>query len=430
MRHARDGAQGRGARIARRLSAWGTTVVAQLPPGRVTVAVRRRLAARRMHATVRALTAGTLVVTDQPAMAGLAVVAGRPVVAVDLRGDGLEHSAQWPAGGDVAVVRSLEQARDAVLARLGHAAFTAEALRHLPPPTSPARPRPALVSVVMPAHNAAADIATQLRALAAQDYRGRFEVVVADNLSTDGTPERALAEAAALGLDLRVVDAGEIAGVSHARNAGCAAARGELIAVCDADDLVAPGWLSGLVDAASSFDMVGGSIDSSVVNPAHVRSWRMLPPPDVLPARYGFLPYAHGCNQALWRDVWERSGGWDESIRDGCDDIEFAWRLQLAGHTLGVAPAAVVHYRLRDTLTGHARQSYAYHRNAGLLMRRFRAHGARPSSLGAVAVECLYALRPLPVAAFSGAARAVMAGRMAALWGRIRSSVEHRVWAL
>jgi glycosyltransferase involved in cell wall biosynthesis len=290
--------------------------------------------------------------------------------------------------------------------------------------------QPSLVTVLVPARDAAADIDAQLRAIAAQDYAGAFEVVVADNMSTDGTPERARREAEALGLDLRVVDASGALGVSHARNVGCRAARGELIAVCDADDAVAPGWLSALVAAAARYDMVGGSLDLSVVNPPHVLGWRLLTPGDALPSRYGFLPYAHGCNFAVWRAVWERVGGWDESIRAGCDDIEFAWRLQLAGHALGPAPDAVVHYRLRDTLAGHARQSYGYHRNAGLLLRRFAPHGARGSRPAAVAGEILQLLRPLPATPWSETARALLVGRAAGLWGRIRTSLEYRTWAL
>src|SRR4029453_16138900 len=101
-------------------------------------------------------------------------------------------------------------------------------------------------------------------------------------------------------------------------NVGCAAARGQLIAMCDADDLVAPGWLSALVAAAEAYDMGGGSLDATIVNPPDVQRWRTLPPPDALPTRFSFLPYAHGCNVAIWRDVWVQSSGWDESIRKGC----------------------------------------------------------------------------------------------------------------
>jgi GT2 family glycosyltransferase len=397
-----------------------------LSGGRPARMGRGQRLARRLtpDADRRAATRGEVVVTDRREGVREGLAAGRAVIAV---GDRDLASA---APGDVVVVKTLTEARDELVDRLGPGALTAEALRYLPPRTAGHRGPPALVTVLVPARNAAADIARQLNALAAQDYSGAFEVVVADNGSTDGTPERARAEAAALGLDLRVVDASDVLGVSHARNAGCRAARGALIAVCDADDVVAPEWLAALVEQAQRFDMVGGAIDLAVVNPPHVVRWRMLPERDALPTRYGFLPYAHGCNVAVWRDVWERSGGWDESIRAGCDDIEYAWRLQLAGHALGMAPDAVVHYRLRDTLAGHARQSYGYHRNAGLLVRRFRGEGARPSRPGAVAGELLQLLRPVPAAPWSVTARALVVGRAAALWGRIRSSLEYRTWAL
>jgi glycosyltransferase involved in cell wall biosynthesis len=296
---------------------------------------------------------------------------------------------------------------------------------------SPAtRPRPELVSVVIPAHNAADDIGVQLQALAEQDYDGRVEVIVADNLSTDGTGARALERGRALGLDIRVVEAAGTAGVSHARNVGCAAARGELIAITDADDLVARGWLSALTETARGYDMAGGSLDATVINPPEVQGWRELPRPDQLPTRFDFLPYAHGCNLAIWRDVWAASDGWDESIRKGCDDIEFAWRLQLAGRTLGVAPGAVVHYRFRDTIRGHARQMHDYHRNSGLLVRRFRPYGLRQSRPIGVVWNVWHLLRAVPGAARSRRSRAVLAGQVANLWARIRTSVEYRVWAL
>jgi glycosyltransferase involved in cell wall biosynthesis len=286
------------------------------------------------------------------------------------------------------------------------------------------------VSVVIPAYNAAGDIGGQLRALAAQDYLGRFEVVVADNMSTDDTSAVAQTEGAALGLDVRVIAADGTSGVSHARNAGCAAARGDVIAVCDADDVVAERWLTELVAAARHHDLVGGSLDAGVVNTARVTSWRALPPRDALPTRYGFLPYAHGCNLAIWKDVWATSAGWDESIRKGCDDIEFAWRLQVAGHTLGVAPDAVVHYRFRDTVAGHARQMYWYHRHAGLLIRRFRPHGLRRNSLAGLGWNLVHILKVMPQAVVSDAARGLLVGLLASLWGRIRTSIEYRVWAL
>ena len=71
------------------------------------------------------------------------------------------------------------------------------------------------VTVVIPAFNVAPTIEDQLAALAEQRFDGSWEVVVADNGSTDET--RAVAARWAEKLpSLRVVDASQRRGVSHA----------------------------------------------------------------------------------------------------------------------------------------------------------------------------------------------------------------------
>src|SRR5438045_4648412 len=99
-----------------------------------------------------------------------------------------------------------------------------------------------LVTVVVPARNAAATIEAQVRALSAQTYDGDWEIVVVDNASTDATAEIVARWADRLPA-MRVVEAGGRASVGHARNAGTAYARGELVAYCDADDEATPEWL-------------------------------------------------------------------------------------------------------------------------------------------------------------------------------------------
>src|SRR5206468_3683315 len=58
-------------------------------------------------------------------------------------------------------------------------------------------PVPDLVSVIIPVRNGAATLGSQLRALAAQTYPGLWEIVIADNGSTDATAAIAEAEAPA-----------------------------------------------------------------------------------------------------------------------------------------------------------------------------------------------------------------------------------------
>ena len=100
------------------------------------------------------------------------------------------------------------------------------------------------LSVVIPARNEAATIVEQLDALAAQEWSGSWEVVVVDNGSTDATPDVVTAYGAREPR-VRLVQALERAGLNYARNVGIEATHGRAFALCDADDLVAPGWVAG-----------------------------------------------------------------------------------------------------------------------------------------------------------------------------------------
>src|SRR5579883_3127014 len=94
-----------------------------------------------------------------------------------------------------------------------------------------------LISVVIPAYNAARTIGATLRSVIDQTYPN-IEIIVVDDGSTDGTA--AIVRSVLAGEPrLRFVAQGN-AGVAAARNAGAALARGDFIAPVDADDLWHP----------------------------------------------------------------------------------------------------------------------------------------------------------------------------------------------
>lgn len=91
-----------------------------------------------------------------------------------------------------------------------------------------------LVSVVIAAYNAERTLSAALESVLRQSY-SRMEVIVIDDGSKDGTANiiRNFGE--------RIRTAWQPnGGLASARNAGCKLARGELIALMDADDLCAP----------------------------------------------------------------------------------------------------------------------------------------------------------------------------------------------
>ena len=94
------------------------------------------------------------------------------------------------------------------------------------------------VSVIVPAYNAAGQITEALESVQAQTF-GDWEVVVCD----DGSRDETAAVAAGFGERVHVVRSPENRGLAAARNMAIAAARGQLLALLDADDAWLPVYL-------------------------------------------------------------------------------------------------------------------------------------------------------------------------------------------
>src|SRR5258705_11581368 len=84
------------------------------------------------------------------------------------------------------------------------------------------------ISVVAPIRNEGSNVEHFVSDLAAQDFSGDIEVLVADGNSDDGSAERLRAAAWAAGLNLRVL-ANPAGWVSHGLNACIREAHGDLI---------------------------------------------------------------------------------------------------------------------------------------------------------------------------------------------------------
>jgi glycosyltransferase involved in cell wall biosynthesis len=295
----------------------------------------------------------------------------------------------------------------------------------------PSRVDPGLVSVVVPARDAVATVVEQLDALAAQSYGGRWEVVVVDNRSVDGTAARVGSWAATHGCpaSVRVIEASDGSGPGHARNVGVRAARGALLAFCDADDRVTTTWLARLVGALTEADAVVGSSSFSALNPSWLAEGRIAPanrdrpgtpPPEPL---FGLVTDTN--NLAVRRDAFLAVGGFDEAYQGGSEDKDLGYRLQAAGYRVAAAPDAVVEIRLRRVWSDRVRQAYGRGREDVRLYERFAAAGYPPSgwwdglrSAGALVLDLRGCHRR--------AQRVWWWNRAARLAGRVVGSVQRR----
>lgn len=222
------------------------------------------------------------------------------------------------------------------------------------------------VSVVIPCRNGEPTLAAQLSSLVAQETLCSFEVIVADNGSTDGTATL-VRRFAQLDPRVRLEDASDRLGANAARNIGIRSARAPLILMCDADDVVQPGWIDALWRALSSgAQCVGGGVDYVLPDGRPGHRERTLYRSGSNP-----VPYAMTANCGFTLDVFSAIDGFDEYFSVGADDIEFFWRAAAAGYVLTLVPEAVIDKRMRTTLRRLFWQRYSYGRGRIRLHRKF-----------------------------------------------------------
>src|SRR5579885_3466732 len=242
-----------------------------------------------------------------------------------------------------------------------------------PPPTAGAIAGAEMpfVSVIVPVRNEARFIRNTLAALLSQDYDPeRFEVLVADGRSTDGTPE-IVRQLAADHPNLRLIDNPRRLS-SAGRNAALRASRGDILVVVDGHcQIDGPAHLRDLADAfaRSGADCVGRPqpLDVTGATPlqravAVARASRLghHPGSHIYSSGEGFVR-PQSVAVAYRREVFEAVGLFDESF-DACEDVELNHRVARAGLRCFFTPRVAVRYHPRASLGGLFRQLARYGR--------------------------------------------------------------------
>lgn len=222
-----------------------------------------------------------------------------------------------------------------------------DSTRQVPiPPGSP------VVSVIIPARDAAPTLERTLSALSRQTLDEPFEVIVVDDGSRDATAEIAAAHAPLV----RVLRNERGGGPGNARNQAVQAARSSVLAFTDADCFPLPEWLAEGMRALQGADIVQGRVsrDPGVLRTPFDRSLEV-------DGDGGFYQTA---NLFVRRQLFEAVGGfrdwslesperrqWSVDHRRGRatrtpigEDTLFAWTSRRHGARSAFAPAALVHH--------------------------------------------------------------------------------------
>jgi glycosyltransferase involved in cell wall biosynthesis len=219
-----------------------------------------------------------------------------------------------------------------------------------------------LISIVIPALNAAATLGAQLEALIGEHGIEQCEVIVADNGSTDDTVAVAMRYRGRL--DLTLVDAREHPGRSAVRNEAVRHVTRPYIAFLDADDAVCAGWLPTIVRHLPAPVVQGGYRRVPRHASADDRNVTVR-----FPSYRGVQTIAAG-NVVIEKRVLDLVGGFNEQYRYRVD-VELAIRLHLAGIPIVIAEDACILYRERGSARGAMRQQYNWEKAAVQLQRDY-----------------------------------------------------------
>jgi glycosyltransferase involved in cell wall biosynthesis len=218
------------------------------------------------------------------------------------------------------------------------------------------------ISVVLCTYNRCEDLATALQSIAASEVASsvNWEVLVVDNNSTDQTRNVVEGFCRLYPARFRYVFEPK-QGLSYARNAGVANARGEVLAFTDDDVTVKSTWLQNLTAELLSADGWAGAGGRTL--PA-----QKFTPPSWLSNdfdNWGGIVFAYfdignspgeldrapfGANMAFRKTVFAKYDGFRTDLgrnpgdKIGNEDTEFGRRLMAAGERLRYEPSAVVYH--------------------------------------------------------------------------------------
>ncbi len=218
------------------------------------------------------------------------------------------------------------------------------------------------ISAIIVTHDRIALLPSAIESLLSQNLpRERFEILVVDNASKDGTTTF-VRERFGATPNLQILQEPRL-GTSHARNTGWKNARAPIVAYLDDDAVASSDWLTRILSCFDASDALPGCIGGPVEPIWEVSRPEWLPDsllPFMTVLDMGDAAcdlegeeFLFGTNFAIQRDLLEKIGGYRTDLgpigrwhRSG-EDTYVQRQVRRAGRTLRYEPSIRVHHRVQ-----------------------------------------------------------------------------------
>ena len=243
-------------------------------------------------------------------------------------------------------------------------------------------------SIIIVSWNALDLLKRCLPSVVATDF-DRFEIILADNASTDGSADWVRETFP----EVRIIRHPDNWGYARGNNAAVPHALGDLVVLLNNDVEVPPGWLRPIVERFEAHDKLGAAqpklhqfdrrthFEYSGAAGGFLDRWgypfargRIF---DVLEEDNGqydqdrTIFWASGTCLAVRKDVWQRLGGLEEAFFMHMEEIDLCWRIHRIGYRIECVPESVVYHIGGGSLpAGNPQKTYLNFRNNLLMLYR------------------------------------------------------------
>lgn len=198
-----------------------------------------------------------------------------------------------------------------------------------------------------------------------RDACKHVEVVLVDNGSTDGSVDLVRSQFPSV----QVVAHATNLGFSTSYNLAVRQARGRYLVFLNNDTAVEVGWLVALIDHLIRNPAVGITMSKQLFMGTNVivtvggqlKLWQGTSElgygqdEGSFDAREATEPFfASGAAMAISRELFDKLGGFDESIQLYCEDLDLSWRARMLGYKIRCVTGSVVYHHISGTSGPHS----------------------------------------------------------------------------